>query len=215
MRFDNYIVESDIDTIDRIIRDVDRDLLEAMVRYGRGLYRGYKEEITGLKRFVTRSERQPKDTPRYIHTVLDELFLKKFGWKARSEGVFVSCSPSTAEMYGDVSWFFPIGKYDALYSDKVMDAYSKLGDMWRVYIHDIVKRKSPPILPVHELEGDKGFEEYVKNTFPIDTYKHFDPSVLGIKGVKPEITFRCKEYYMISIDSDEFSLKELKKRLGL
>jgi hypothetical protein len=36
-----------------------------------------------------RKNRKPLDTPLQIHNYWNNLFQKKFGWKVRSEGVFV------------------------------------------------------------------------------------------------------------------------------
>jgi hypothetical protein len=70
---------------------------------------------------TARKNRKPRDTHPSIHNYWDKLFQKKFGWKARSEGVFAWITPTTT-FYRE-NFFFPIGKYKILYSPNINDLY--------------------------------------------------------------------------------------------
>lgn len=75
-----------------------------------------------------RKDREPLDTPIELHDLLDEWFLRKFGWKARSEALF--CWPlkfKDSSVQG--KWMvFPVGSYKYVWSDEVSDLWGDLGD---------------------------------------------------------------------------------------
>lgn len=73
------------------------------------------------QKFSVRSDRKPRDMPKDLHNLLDKTFLEMFGWKARSEGVFVT-SGATWEGEKD-SLFFPIGKFKYIWSPRINDLY--------------------------------------------------------------------------------------------
>ena len=78
-----------------------------------------------------RKNRNPKDSPIKTHNILDKLFKKKFGWKARSNAIFCTGNIHTAAAYGkNVYMIFPIGKYKFLWSPEIDDLYETIdGDM--------------------------------------------------------------------------------------
>ena len=80
-----------------------------------------------------RKDRQPKDMPYEAHEYIDNYFKKKFGWKPRSEGVFTSYYRGNAGTYGSSTMFFPIGKYEYLFSPVITDLYTRIDNN-----HDIV-----------------------------------------------------------------------------
>jgi len=102
------------------------------------LWRGYKK-INDIKKIISRENRKPKDMDENVHEVLDELFKKNFGWKARSEGIFVSGDYKTTYAYGTPYIFFPIGKYKYLWNPTILDLYSEYDESegYNAYIHGI------------------------------------------------------------------------------
>lgn len=85
--------------------------------------RGTKKNIMmGAQIFTSRQDRRPQDMPIEIHNKYDELFLEKFGWKARSEGVFVAGGDRTS--YGTPFFFFPVNGYKFIWSPAIFDLYT-------------------------------------------------------------------------------------------
>lgn len=89
-----------------------------------------------------RTERSPKDTSYEWHNAFDEVFYKKFGWRPRSEGLFVAGGRSTAVSYGAPCFVFPVGRYSFLWSQKINDLYAEIenynweeSDQWREEKH--------------------------------------------------------------------------------
>jgi hypothetical protein len=122
----------------------------------------------------TRKDRQPLSTPVNTHKMLDTIFLKMFGWKVRSGGVFTYGHEGFLYSH----YFFPIGKFKFVYSPLVKDLYDYLIELK----HDL---KIPwEEIEIHDLS-------YIMNTY---TNKNL---CAGIKGGKSEIVFKCKEYYLL------------------
>lgn len=73
--------------------------------------------------FKIKTDRKPRDTTRYMHDLMDEIFYDLYGSKIRSEAIFVTKTLGSAIIYGP-EWvvFFP-GKYDMYYSYKIHDLY--------------------------------------------------------------------------------------------
>lgn len=92
----------------------------------RWLLRGTYKSTDKIKKVTPRSDRQPKDTPPELHKLLDWEFKRRFGWYARSEGVFVTGYYQDAKAYGTAIYMvFPIGRYDYIWSPKVKDLYEE------------------------------------------------------------------------------------------
>ena len=86
------------------------------------LYRGSKKEVNIANRFIPRTDRIPSDIKMEIHNEYDKLFYEKFGWKARSEGVFASGSKRIS--YGKPYLFFPVNGYKFVWSPDIFDLYT-------------------------------------------------------------------------------------------
>lgn len=99
----------------------------------RFLYRGTEKRVDVIRKIRRRKDRTPKDMPYDVHTFLDDSFERVFGWNARSEGVFTTSSSMEATTYGDAHMFFPIGKYNYVWSKKHEDLYSNINDTEYIY----------------------------------------------------------------------------------
>jgi hypothetical protein len=74
-------------------------------------------------KFRVRQDRIPKDTPKWAHEMIDADFEKKFKWKPRTQGLFVTGNDDQADVYGDPYLVFPIGNFKILWSPDVEDLY--------------------------------------------------------------------------------------------
>jgi hypothetical protein len=98
------------------------------------LFRGTNVQGDKVER-VPRVDRAPKDTDADRHDELDKYFLEEFGWKARSEGVFVTPDYDTAWSYTDLPGYLgvfiiiPDKSYKYIWSAKVRDLMYEDGDV--------------------------------------------------------------------------------------
>jgi len=87
------------------------------------LYSGRSGNDADFFETTIRANREPKDTPGWMHSDLDDKFYKKFGVRARSNALFTSGSRGQAQSYGDVYIIFPKGPYTVIWSDDINDLY--------------------------------------------------------------------------------------------
>lgn len=163
---------------------VRKDFIDTVVSTG-VVYRYTRHKINNV--FITlptRTNRMPMSTPRFLQDLLDDMFLKKFGWKPRSSGVFTNGNPSFLGIYGDMQLFFPVGNYDFIWSPDVGDLYHKvisiMGDL-RV-----------------TNESDRNGMKKVADRFKIDElsiYRNTDLSAAIRSG--NEIMFKCSGYVLV------------------
>lgn len=131
--FKQFILESD-GQLSNIIEDKCSYFLNESHRSGL-LYRGLEWEraaangtasIGGTQIeygiFNVRKDRQSYSTREDIHYAYNGYFEKRFGWKARSESVFVTGDWGMSTLYGfESAMVFPIGKFKYVWSPKVKD----------------------------------------------------------------------------------------------
>lgn len=82
--------------------------------------------VKGFKEIIPRVDRKPKDMSYELHHHFDSEFYHKFGWYARSEGVFTTSKLSEAKNYGNPYLFFPSGRYKFIWSPTIDDLYSEI-----------------------------------------------------------------------------------------
>lgn len=75
---------------------------------------------------MVRKDRRPRNTPQFAHDFIDEWFNERFGFKARSEGLFVIGNPAEATGYGTACIVLPIGEFSTYSSTKIEDLTQKL-----------------------------------------------------------------------------------------
>ena len=88
------------------------------------------DESKDLVRKKVRKNRKPKDSWEEYSEFLDKELKKKFGWKPRSEGLFVSSKYMTASSYGHVHVIFPIGNFKYVWNTEMGDNLKLLGSRW-------------------------------------------------------------------------------------
>jgi hypothetical protein len=149
----------------------------------RGSHRGTKD----IDKFIPRIDRIPTDTAEWLHNEWDKMFKEKFGWKARSEGVFVTSRYSFASGFGNAAHlFFPFDGYKFIWSPNIEDMTVAIGGGK----HADDNRKRELI--------KKSIEE-------IKAYKNSDLEE-AIES-EHEIMFKCHSYYLVN--RDKISIKEL------
>lgn len=186
MRLQQYINEEKTEDLQAFVNMIKSDckpFLREMKKANRFLFRGYdaedsygsdKTNIIYYKK-KPRKDRKPKDMYPNTHKKLDDLFNEKFGWRARSNGVFCTGDRGTAAAYGSSHIVFPIGQFRFVWSPKIGDLYTEI----RKHISSRPGKSSVPDL-----------EKIV------DTYTDKDLA----KAIKQmhEISLKCKEYYLVN-----------------
>ena len=146
--------------------------------------RGIKHHFQAFKKIKTRTNRKPLDTPLKIHNKFNEKLKEKFGWYPRREGVFATSDYSQSDIYGKSYLFFPIGQYKYVYLKKISDPISDLQSKKYIYYDDDDEIKYN--IAVNDKQLDKQLDYYVS----LSTDKNLCQSI-------GEVSFKCKEYYLI------------------
>jgi len=129
-----------------------------------------------------RKDRRPRNTPKEY---MDKLFKKKFGWKARSEGVFVSTDRNQIEyVYGDPYLFFPMGNYKYIYHPQIDDLYQKMDDDYKL---SYLGKDIDDVTYIEILQ-------FLDKTIPQYKDKNLGEAYRKIV----EVSFKCKSYYMVN-----------------
>jgi len=159
-----------------------------------GLYRGVTKKNGTFYKITPRKDRRPSTTNPVVHKVLDDIFYDKFGWKARSEGVFVTSNMDVASSYGVSYLFFPIGKFDFLCSIQIDDLFFAID---KFNLDRIIIKSDKP-----DWEGKirKKIEPFI-----LDNYEKNNTNWL-FSGV--EVMFRCKSYYIVKYNDIEQDFME-------
>jgi len=150
------------------------------------LYRGFKPVIDDVISVKRRKGREPVDMPVEIHLELDDMFYEEFGWRVRSEGVFVTTSIQDAKQYmprkqdeekyikDEPYIFIPKGEYRFVYHPDIDDLFS--------YYEAIMD------------DNYDGGLDWFYNSFFIDEFK--DKKLENARGV--EVIFDCNNYYLFN-----------------
>jgi len=130
-RLYEYIEKDEISKLHGMFNDINKKCQPFLKEFKSSncknlLFRAVNKKIKLYEEIKPRQDRLPKDTPLNIHKLLDDKFNENFGWKARSEGVFVSSNMEKIKPYGLPYIFIPIGKYEYLWSPKIEDLYEDL-----------------------------------------------------------------------------------------
>jgi len=200
-----------VDALYGVINDCQPFLKEmAKIKPPQFMYSGRKSNNAWFDRDV-RVDRRPIDMFPEIHKDLDDAFNKKFGWKPRSGGLFVTGSRDDAEEYGEPYVIFPKGPFRIIWSRGIGDLYIKLSDMTagmrtntkhengilKIFL-DRIKRTNElndyPWTP--EQIEDKAYEEYHKHINGI-VGEYRSDKIMDAIGSHNEIMLNCKSYYAI------------------
>jgi hypothetical protein len=118
--------------------------------------------------------------PADVHEELNEYFIDKFGWAARSEGLFTTGSIQFAKIYGTVFQIYPADDYQFLWSPAIQDLYMEF---------------------VQEVNLDEGEDEDLAITdFCLDAVSSYKDNNL-VRAMKSgrEIMLQCEEYAAVAV----------------
>lgn len=197
---------TDMDEIVSIIKkDCQPFLNEFTNIQGNPVYRGTNKNMkdTNIIKVRSRTKRKPKDIPPHLHELLDKLFLKHHGWKARSEGVFVTHHRGSASDYGWPALFFPKGKYQYLWNGDVEDLYPSLRTKVAYHVPEIgnitAMNLTPEQIAIPKFVNllDMLVSDYNKTDFS------------RAIGTRHEAMFKCHDYYMVSFDNQKDDIEFL------
>jgi len=175
MKLQRYLTESE-----NILSLVEKNCSQIIKEYKKAdafLYRGLSREVIDWIKVVPRTNRKPRDMPIDAHNALDKAFKKKFGWKARSEGVFVSPDKMVASYFSyqqNINIFFPFDGYKYVWSRKIEDLHTEI----KFYI---------PNVNIAE-QGD--FDHLVNE-------QYIEKGIQVLLHSKHEASFKCKAYYIL------------------
>lgn len=192
MRLQKYINEEQSkyeDIIDILKKDCALFLKELkQTRKKQFLYRGYKYASGIITKKKSRQDREPKDMDDTTSEYLNGLFKKKFGWYARSAGVFATSKTDDAEEYGKPFFFFPIGKYKYIWSPKIGDLYTKI-DNYKLSLENVEEMFSEEYYTLLHDDDLDGIWEYDGIDLQIDGDKYeamqevlYNKEMFGIEG---------------------------------
>jgi len=166
---------------------------------GEMLYRSFKSNNKfKLKKIKAYKKRNPTDVSKRLHDKLNFVFQNLYGWKVRN-GTFCTQNKNVANGFngfnGKTYIFLPIGKYEYLYSHKIVDLYVDIyeDDLYN-FIHD------PNIRKIYNFnyEIDRLSVEDLTELF-----KYLDYDDKGIPPYSAEISFNINEYYLLDTQYEE------------
>lgn len=174
------------------------------------LMRGMRGISNGFDIVTAQKNRQPKDTPRWIHDKIDDTFEDLLDIRPRSTGTFCSGDYDMARNYGHDNYIiFPIGKFDFIWSKTVRDLYITLAaSKAENYMYDKVEQDGKKLYTKSEWDNYKYdgkstndelirvYNEYVHDTIERDYELNgsLDDAITSGK----EIMVVCDRYYAIN-----------------
>ena len=142
MKFYHYINENikelEDDDMDFLIERDCQPWVKASA--GETVYRGAKSKPYNYKGTV-RTNRKPVDTKPEVQELFDNIIQAKYGFKPRSNGLFITGNLSDARRYGRVYKIYPINKFKFLWSPTIRDFYSETRSIERKFIQDNINTK--------------------------------------------------------------------------
>lgn len=187
MRLEKHLLNeiSHNNLIDILQRDCS-EYIKSMIKAGLPLLRGVRKNIVDFEKFIPRTDRTATDTPWHIHMILDELFYEKFGWKARSSGVFATSTYHTADFYGNAFYFFPFNGFKYVWHPIVKDLF--------VYMKKFY------------IDTDNNVDKELLKEF-INTYT--DKNLSAAIETGKEIMFKCDAYYLLNIKKYDYIMNDI------
>lgn len=184
------------------VGDIKKYLKNPLLRGSRTLSQKEKISLNNKHVFIngfigtTRIDRKPKDTFAFITKFVDDTLEDKFGWKPRTQGLFVSSEYETVRDYGRVFAIFPIGEFEFLYSPKIKDLTINLSKklktanpLWKSY-SSYGGISMPP---------EEDYPDMLKEVNK--AIKYFTNKDLNMAiELQSEISIKCSKYLAITLD---------------
>lgn len=168
------------------------ELYQNNPRY-RYIYRGVDKNIKTYQIFTRRKNRTPRDMDDGYHNLFNVKFQQKFGWKARSEGIFTTSNFKNAEGYGHVYIFIPENNYSFIWSNKIIDLWTEFSIYKRSY-GSYLSSKETEILIMKDMNS-KEVKEIIDRMLKTYTDTNIKNAILS----GHEIMFNCNTYMLINL----------------
>ncbi|KFZ27290.1 MAG: hypothetical protein KQ78_00460 [Candidatus Izimaplasma bacterium HR2] len=182
---------------------------------------------------AVRMDREPRDTPKVVHDLFDDILEDVFGYRARSKTIFCSGVESWGGSYGSSYVIFPKGSFKFLWSERVKDSYDEVcmtaikrtlsnqyeketkeligksvpdkdvDDEFDMWLYDVTNR-----IKYDDLNDDERKLIYMALEYNILERINYKEDNL-IKAIKSEheIMIFCKDYYYLSTYEFESLIK--------
>ena len=213
MKFKEYINENNISNLDTVIADIKKDCNPFLKKLNKD-YTKNDYFVTGRQSYddillkSIRTDRNPRDTIKWIHDIMDDAFYSKFGINYRSNSIF--CYPysyniikSTQQyQYGNGFMLFPVGKFEIVYNKEFTDLYLKINDYIQMELNLGFKMKISPEKYPKEVEMVK---TEIKKL--VDGYKKWNGE--NIAGSNPECMVNAKKAWLINLSKYLIPMKKL------
>ena len=183
MRLINYLDEAeferDLGLLSKAIKEKCGpflDTIKPIIGTGKCFIRRVHSYVPFFVIKTPRTDRKPADTSPEFHNAFDQAFKEKFGWKARSEGVFTYPVKDIKNCFQGQYIFYPIGNFKFIYSPVIDDLFVVLDD-YKMPEEEVVR-----LMPT-----------YVNKNL----LKVFQGKFDG-RNIYPETMFKCKQYYLVN-----------------
>jgi len=90
------------------------------------LYRGNRRHTDDILEIHPRKDRRTKDMNQSISDEIDEMFYTRWKIRPRKAGVFTTPSKTVSGNFGTPYIFFPIGKFDYIWSESMKDLFTDI-----------------------------------------------------------------------------------------
>lgn len=200
MRLDKSIKYAD--NLKIIKRDCS-EIWNAYKKTGKFLYRGSNNLYHDFQLIKPRIDRKPKNTRPEIQKYLDNEFQKMYGWKPRTEGVFVTGNIGDANYYGEYLYIiFPLNGFKYLWSEKVVDLFANMPDFTfdaeEMMAHVNGEYKMVPLSKEETQAMNIDIEDQLKNI--VISYSNRNL----LKAIKSynEVMIKCDGYYAFEYEQN-------------
>ena len=204
MRFKGYVNEDGAEDLQEALDYMGvhcSKFLKDAMRGGRFMWSGRKNRHSNWFVGDVRKGRRPVDSSNQLHDKMDDMFLKKFGFRARSNVLFCTGSHNTTSYYGNTYSIWPIGDYKFVWSPSVRDIVVELENMEDEW------ESGYPLTSTEE-------EKDVRETGRLEDLmrKYTDKDIKAAIKSGNEIMLHCKKYVALNFGLSNRLLNQLKAR---
>jgi len=199
-----------------MIKEDCKPVLKEIKKAKKLIWRGAKIQNSLITRRRTRMNRRPLNTEIEIHKILDQLFKKKFGWRARSQSITGTSNMDSALMFGDRPYLlFPIGEYDVIWRKNIGD-FIQVIPLWvedyfeakagKINIRRLIEIWSRGILKgidADDPDVEKILLVKIKKDLEYEVSKCTSGKLSQALKGRHELMFKCKEYYLVEGNMQE------------
>jgi hypothetical protein len=185
----------------------------------RFLYRGTTEYRDLIGPVFPKKDRMPMSSPVARHNIMDAWFLKHFGFKYRSGGVFAHVKWELAKSYGMPFIIFPEDGYKLCTSPIIHDLYDEFEEPDDLVHAGYFKNDMSSYSGFEELKDfkrnvDSKFDETeIENVLHFGKYYEFKNIGTLDKTFGNEIMVKCDSFYGIHVPGDMHTRTDLFQKL--